>query len=304
MNRALIVLSALLLNALLAGPRRLYQSLGAAPLLRLPAQAVRGLERRLNRDHCSESERETRGFILVGVACLISLLAGWLLGGLFQRNFIELLVVTLALPVRPAWDIASGIRKGLQEGDVSGAKQVLEDTAWKHYAVLDEYGVARAGIETLAVCFSEKILSPALWYLLFGLPGLFLSKTIYLLRETMASDIAFSQAARTAHMVLHYIPSRLAALFWVAASLFLPSSQPREIAAQIGAGFFTASPNRLALLSAASVLTLALGGPVSVYAKEWQGTGSSRPAARDIRRALTVYALMHLLLFILIGLLF
>lgn len=304
MTPALIILSGLLLNTLLAGPRQLYVSLGMVWLGRVPAQMVRGLERRLNRDHRSEVKREMRGTMLVAVALLGSLLVGWLAGWLFQHNLIEILIVTMALPVRPAWDIASGIKKNLQAGDLIEAKQVLEGTAWRHYAVLDEYGVARAGIETLAIHFSEKIVAPALWYLLFGLPGLCLSKAIYLLRETLPPDLAFSHAARVAHAILHYIPSRLAALFWLASSLFLPSASPREAVHQITPMLPAASPQVLSLLSVAGVLKLSLGGPVSIYAKEWQGSGSPRPGAGDIGRALRLFVLLHLLLFIFVGLFF
>ncbi|MDE3060775.1 MAG: cobalamin biosynthesis protein [Pseudomonadota bacterium] len=304
MDRALIIVSALVLNVLLAGPRPLYIALGAVRLSRFPAKAVRGLERRLNRDHRSEAEREARGMILVLTAALGSLILGWLLGWLFQKNLAEILIVMLALPVRPAWDIASGIGKKLKAGDANGAKQVLAGTPWRHYAVLDEYGAARAGIETLAASFSEKILAPVFWYLLFGLPGLFLSKAVYLLRETLPPDLAFSEAARTAHMLLHYIPSRLAAILWLLASLFLPSSEPRIAAGQIMPKWLAAPPLALSLLSAAGVLKLSLGGPVSVYAKEWQGNGNPRPLAADVRRALRLFALLHLLLLILVGLFF
>lgn len=304
MDRAIIIVSALLLNALLAGPRPLYIALGLAEWGRWPAKAVRDLERRLNRDHRSESERETRGMLLVAAFAAGALLLGWFFSWLFQHSLLEILLVMLALPVRPAWDVASAIRKRLKAGDVMGAKQALEGTSWRHYAVLDEYGVARAGIETLAVSFSEKILAPALWYLLFGLPGLFLSKAVYLLRETLPPDLAISKATQAAHVLLHYIPSRLAAILWLAASLFLPSSQPREAASHISAKFLAAPPLAFSLLAAASVLKLSLGGPVSIYTKEWQGTGSPRPAAADLRRALLLFALLHLLLFILAGLFF
>ncbi|MDE3017077.1 MAG: cobalamin biosynthesis protein [Pseudomonadota bacterium] len=304
MERAFIVLSALLLNAVSAGPRRIYVGLGLTRLSRWPAQRVRDLERKLNRSHRSLTERETRGMILVGVVFLGSLLAGGLGGLLFQHNlrFVELLIVTILLPVRPTWDIASRIRKCLQAGDMAGARQALEGTAWKHHALLDEYGVARAAIEMLAVHFSEKILAPAVWYLLFGLPGLLLSKAAWLLRETLASDPAFGQAAKAAHVLLHYLPSRLAALLWLSASLFLPSCRASDIIKQVTPALIKTSPPLLALLSAAGALRLSLGGPASVYAgKQWLGSGSARPGATDIRRALTLFALLHLLLFILVG---
>ena len=43
--------------------------------------------------------------------------------------------------------------------------------------VLDEAGVARAAIESLAENFSDGIVAPAFWTALFGLPGGLLYKT-------------------------------------------------------------------------------------------------------------------------------
>jgi adenosylcobinamide-phosphate synthase len=43
---------------------------------------------------------------------------------------------------------------------------------------LDESGVSRAAIESLAENFSDGIVAPALWYALFGLPGLLAYKML------------------------------------------------------------------------------------------------------------------------------
>src|SRR5687767_5653289 len=76
MERAVLVLSALLLNAFLAGPPRWYEALGLGKLSRLCAHIVRDAERRLNRDHRSASEREMRGILLVALVIIAALLGG------------------------------------------------------------------------------------------------------------------------------------------------------------------------------------------------------------------------------------
>ena len=308
MERAVLILSALALNAVFAGPARLFAALGLMPLFHYPASKVRDLERRLNRDHRSYSEREMRGVLLVSVMIIVALLVGAFLEWLFAHNlqFMGLLLVALLLPVRPTWDCVWAIRKYLASGDLRQTRDALADTAWRHHALLDEYGVARAGIETVAVHFAEKIFAPALWYIIFGLPGFLVSKGVYLLQETLSrpsGENGFARATAGVHYVLHYIPSRIAAVFWLAAAFFVPGANAAEAARQLVPGIERARPEKIALLSAASVLKLGLGGPSSIYVhEEWVGNGTVKPTAYDVRRALYIFIILHLMLFVLFGL--
>jgi len=308
MERAILVLGALLFNAIFAGPRRVVAQLGLSRVTRIPVGLIRGLERKLNREHRSLSEREVRGAVLVAVALVLSLFVGKMLAGLTHGLlFFELLIVALALPVRPTWDLVSQIRGSLRRGDLTAARQALAGTPWRYHAVMDDYAVARAAIEILAVHFSEKILAPALWYIAFGLPGLLASKSITLMQETLmqplAGETGFNKATRVADYIMHYVPSRLAAILWLAVMMFLPSVKLRDVTKLVAARFATAAPQYLSVLSAASVLKLALGGPTSIYAPAgWVGIGTARPTHVDIKRAQYLFALLHLFLFILIGL--
>lgn len=308
MERAVLILSALLLNAVFAGPARLFDALGLMPFFRYPAGKVRDLERRLNRDHRPHSEREMRGVLLVGVVIIAALILGTFLDWLFSHNlqFMGLLLVALLLPVRPTWDCAWSIRKYLVSGDLRQARDALKETAWRHHALLDEYGVARAGIELIAVQFSEKIFAPAMWYILFGLPGFLASKSVYVLQENLSrpsEENGFARATTLVHYFLHYIPSRIAAVLWLGAAFFVPGASAAEAAKQLTPFIERAGPHKMALLSAASVLGLGLGGPGSIYVhEEWVGSGTVKPGAYDVRRALYVFVLLHLMLFVLFGL--
>jgi len=284
MDRALLLLCALLLNTVFGGTAAFM----LRHWLRMPARLIRDIERKLNREHRSDEDLKMRGTVLAALSIFVSMVAGGVCAWLFHHNlrFIELAVLALALPVRPAWNLAARIRHKLYALDVVGAKEALADTPWRHHALLDEYGVARAAIETLAVTFSEKILAPACWYLLFGLPGLFISKSIYLLQETLArpgETSAFGRPAKIAHSWLHAVPVRIAAFFWMIVSAILPSTKFSTIQ-PILKGMGKSSPHVISLLSSASVLKLSLGGPMSIYAQEWTGAGTPKASAYDIKR--------------------
>ncbi len=309
MERALLILCALLVNALFGGPRSLHEWLGLGRLTRMPAQGVRDIERRLNRENRSSKARVIRGWVVAWFAVFACIAFGMLLSWIFQGDmqFGEVLLLAFLLPFRSSWNMASAIRRYLRANNLQAARQVLEHTAWRHHAKLDDHGLARAAVEILAVHFSEKIVAPVLFYILFGLPGFFISRIIYIMQETLVrpteSEQAFAHGAKRLHYILHYVPARITALLWICAAIFIPSAQFGDSAAQISKGIFGESPQDVSLLSAASVLNVALGGPTSAYMHEgWVGPGTARVSDADMGRASRAYLLLHLLLFCFIGL--
>jgi adenosylcobinamide-phosphate synthase len=275
----------------------------------MPGHGIRDIERRLNREHRSIKARVVRGWIFTLFALFACIVFGLLLSWILQGNLrsVEMLLLACMLPSRSSWDMASGIRKALRANDLNAARQVLSYSVWKHHAKLDDHGLARAAIEILAVHFSEKIVAPVLFYILFGLPGFFISKIIYLMQETLLrpteSEQAFAQASHRLHYMLHYIPARVSALLWVCASIFVPSASFYESAEQVKNGLWGEKPQDVALLAAASVLRLSLGGTLSAYMHEgWVGAGTVRAGEADIKRAQRLYLLVQLLLFCFIGL--
>lgn len=307
MDRALLVITALLLNAAFGGPRRWYARSGIARIAHLPARWLRSLERKLNREQRSPKERAMRGWVMVIAAVVISLILGGILGWLFKANlrFVELVLLAVLLPVRPTWDLVSDIKTYLYAGDLANARNTLEGTVWRHHAVLDDNGVARAAVETMSVQFSEKILSPIFWYLFFGLPGLFATRIITLMQEiwpqlgTGAED--FGRATVWTHKLLHYIPSRCAGFVWLCVSLFLPSINGRRPLSRIIDALPEESPQMLSLICASSVLNLSLGGPGSIYSGGlWVEGGTAKAGNADLKQALYVFVLLNLLLCVLL----
>ena len=306
-DHALFIIIALLLNAAVAGPRAWYVACGIPLLTRLPAQVLRTLERKLNREHRSEKEREIRGMVLVAIVVLFAVLLGWSLSHLLMKNlsFVELLIVTACLPVREAIDIALAVRKGLVSGNIAQARLALEGTPWRHHALMDEAGLSRAAIEILAIQFAIKIVGASFWYLLFGLSGLLMSKLVYLLHEVTGVSASaqgnFGKSVQAFHQLIHIIPAHIAAVLWLVAAPFLPSGNWTQAAAGVRARFGEI-PETLALACAACVLGISLGGPGSVYAGgQWLGSGSARVGTRDILRGLYLFSLLCLLLLVCFG---
>jgi adenosylcobinamide-phosphate synthase len=312
MDRAVLILSALLVNAAFAGPRGLYAPLKLDRFARMPASVIGKAERKLDREHRSLREREARGMVFVALVVLGCVGMGAALGWIFSYNlqFLEIVFLAVMLPVRPSWDRVRQLQKYLKQGDVAAARQTLENTPWRHHALLDPSGMARAGVEYLGVQFSAKILAPVLWFCVAGLPGFLCARAVYLIVETLNRPAdgqqGFGKLARQVHFVMDYVPVRFAALLWVAASFFLTTAEPVAAGKRIWTeGQAAPDSQSYMLLAVAQVLKLSLGGPMSAYGdKRWWGNGAVKAMPADVARALYLFALLHLFLFIGFGLFF
>jgi adenosylcobinamide-phosphate synthase len=84
----------------------------------------------------------------------------------------------------------------------------------RNTATLDEEGIARAALESLAENHSDGVIAPAFWFLIGGLPGIALYKAINtadsMIGIAMRSPSA-SSAGRLANLddVVNWLPARL-----------------------------------------------------------------------------------------------
>src|SRR3546814_1231412 len=66
----------------------------------------------------------------------------------------------------------------LLRGDVSAAREAVGMIVGRDTADLDEAGIARAAIESLAESFCDGIVAPLFWLMVLGLPGVWAYKAI------------------------------------------------------------------------------------------------------------------------------
>src|SRR5207245_4057440 len=93
---------------------------------------------------------------------------------------------------------------------------------------LDAHGVARAGIESLAENFSDAVVAPIFWTLVFGLPGLFVYKTANTL-DSMIGHLSpryrsFGWAAARVDDLLTLAPARLSGVLIAVAAALAPKA--------------------------------------------------------------------------------
>jgi adenosylcobinamide-phosphate synthase len=190
--------------------------------------------------------------------------------------------------------VADGLDANLDEGRRAVAKIV-----GRNPDVLDEAGVARAAIESLAENFSDGVVAPILWIAFGGLVGGALYKAI----NTADSMIghkderykAFGWAAARLDDLVNLPASRLAALWLVLAAVLTPGTSARDAAQAVRRDARRhRSPNAgWPEAAMAGALGLKLAGP-RVYGETlvddaFMGEGRREAGAPDIRKALRLY---------------
>jgi adenosylcobinamide-phosphate synthase len=302
-----LALAALLIEALVGYPAPLYRAAGH-PVTWMGVWLA-WLDRRLNRPDMSFAVRRAMGGLAlvaylapVAIACLA---AARLLAPLGALGFAVLALMAASLPAQRSLyghvrAVADGLDEGLEEG-----RRAVAMIVGRNPDVLDQSGVARAAIESLAENFSDGIVAPVLWTALGGLAGGALYKAVNTADSMIGHKneryAAFGWAAARLDDLVNLPASRLAALWLVLAASLTPGASPIEAMRSIWRDAERhRSPNAgWPEAAMAGALGLKLAGP-RVYGSTlvedaFMGEGRRDATAADIRRALRLYRLACLI---------
>jgi adenosylcobinamide-phosphate synthase len=298
----LLLLAALALEPLLGEPRGPFTKLPHP--VRLIGRLVGLLDRKLNREDRSEADRRGRGILLVLFVSLLAVSAGaagtWLSRHVPFGWVPELALMISLLAQRSLFRHVRRVGEALREGGIEAGRAQVAHIVGRDVRGLDHHGVARAAIESCAENFSDAVVAPVFWYVLFGLPGMLVYKVI----NTMDSMIgyrserylAFGWAAARLDDAVNLIPARLAGLYLAGAAFALPDADPaRGLRTMIEDAGKHRSPNAgWPEAAMAGALGLSLAGPRRylgiVVNDPWIGDGTALATARDVIRALSLFA--------------
>jgi adenosylcobinamide-phosphate synthase len=287
---------ALVIDGVVGWPGALYARIGH-PVTWL-GRLIGTLDARWNRDGDSFAARRLSGVAaavsVIALASALALAVQTAIGAGWPRI---LLVGILAWPfvaLRSLYEHVAAVARPLQAGDVEGARQAVSMIVGRDPTQLDEAGIARAAIESLAENSSDGVVAPIFWGALFGLPGIVGYKAINTLDSMIGHrDIrhqAFGWAAARIDDVANLLPARLTGLLFALVSSHLSDAltcmwRDARHHRSINAGWPEAA--------VAGALSLRLCGP-RVYhgelAKEpWLNEAARDPAGGDVALALTLY---------------
>ena len=190
------------------------------------------LERKLRKAFPVTAKGErTAGFCLWIIVALVSTLVPAVLLYLchlispWLRLAVESVMCWQILAARSLRDETMKVYAPLKRGDLPKAQRAVSMIVGRDTQKLDEEGVIRAAVETVAENTSDGVIAPMLYLIILGAPFGFLYKAV----NTMDSMLGyqdppythFGTFAARADDVFNYIPSRLSALFMLLAGKLL-----------------------------------------------------------------------------------
>ena len=290
-----VLLLAALLDAATGEPRWLYRHV-AHPVVAIGRVVAWG-ERRLLRPGVPEARLRWRGIALLLGTAGGAALFGWTTGHLMRRLpggwLLEAALMSTLLAQRSLAEHVAAVADGLDRGLADGRRAVALIVG-RDPERLDEAGVCRAAVESLAENLSDGVVAPLFWGVVAGLPGMLAYKAVNTLDSMVGhkSDHyrAFGWASARFDDLANLVPARLTgALLCLAGA---PERAPLESCrVMLRDAPHHRSPNAgWPEAAMAAALGVRLAGP-RVYggvavADAWMGDGRAEVTPADIRRGL------------------
>lgn len=301
-----LLLMALVLEAYFGEMRLVFKAVPHP--VRLIGGLIAWLDTKLNREHRSQMDRAMRGAFSVLVVVTLAGAIGWTVAWItLSHDFgwvIEVFALVTLLAGRELFDRVSAVRRALDNDGAEAGREAVSHIVGRDPAYLDEHGIARASIESLAENFSDAVVAPVFWYVLFGFPGLLVYKAV----NTLDSQIgymnpkyrAFGMTAARLDDIVNFIPARLSGLLIAIAAIIAPRANPWVAlkTMMLDAGKHRSTNAGWPEAAMAGAIGLALAGPRK-YATEtvndpWIGNGRARATTTDMEVALYIYMVANL----------
>jgi adenosylcobinamide-phosphate synthase len=296
-----LTLCALLMEAVVGYPDRLVRSIGH-PVTWI-GRLIGALERHCNSDTAEPVQRRALGIItLLLVVTIVAVVAFVIERGLLLLPFgligVGFLASTL-IAQRSLHEHVAGVADALEKAGVEGGRQAVSHIVGRDTEALDEAGIARAAIESLAENFSDGVVAPVLWMLIAGLPGAAVYKAINtadsMIGHRTSRYQAFGWAAARVDDLVNLPASRLSALLIIAAAAVTKEASASAAwrAVRRDARHHRSPNAGYPEAAMAGALGVALAGPRNYGGVQVDdasmGNGRRAADADDIRTALGLY---------------
>jgi adenosylcobinamide-phosphate synthase len=298
-----VVLTALaVLIEIIAGyPDWLLRSIGH-PVIWM-GRLIATLERRWNHESAGPGPRQILGVITVLLLVAIAATAALIIErGLLILPFGMIgagILGSTLIAQRSLYQHVARVADALENQGIRSAQEAVSHLVGRDTQSLDEAGVARAAIESLAENFSDGVVAPVFWMIIAGLPGAATYKAIStadsMIGHHSSRYQAFGWAAARLDDLVNLPASRLAAILIIAAAAVTQgASAPAAWRAVRRDARHHRSPNAgYPEAAMAGALRLSLAGPRAyggvVIDDAFIGDGRRAVKTTDIRAALALY---------------
>jgi adenosylcobinamide-phosphate synthase len=215
---------ALMIEVLVGYPDRLVRAIGH-PVIWM-GRLIGGLDGALNRERMGDGGRRAAGVAALMLTVLVTVAIALLLErGLMRLPSGLLWVAILASTLvaqRSLYDHVSRVASALEAEGLAAGREAVSHIVGRDTRALDEAGVARAAIESLAENLSDGVVAPAFWLAVAGLGGGAAYKAVNaadsMIGHRTPRHLAFGWAAARLDDLVNLPASRLSALLIIAAA--------------------------------------------------------------------------------------
>lgn len=292
---ALALVLGFFIDLLVGDPRWLYHP------VRIIGHGISFLEKHLRTCFPKTEKGEQRaGFLLVLLVCAGSAAVPFGILYLAYRIHLvfgiclEILMCYQMLAVKSLKDESMRVFEELKKGDLEGARYAVSMIVGRDTRTLDEAGVTKAAVETVAENTSDGIIAP-LFYMAIGGPVLmFFYKGV----NTMDSMVGyknekylnFGRYAAKFDDIMNYLPARISAWLMIAASYMCGFDGKNAAKIYIRDRYNHASPNSAQTEAVmAGALDIQLAGNAYYFGKLYEkptiGDNIRPVESQDIQRA-------------------
>ena len=185
---------------------------------------------------------------------------------------IELLWCAQALAAKGLAQESTNVYRELVKGDLPASRRAVSRIVGRDTAELTSEGVTKAAVETVAENASDGVIAPLFYMMLGGAPLALVYKAI----NTMDSMVGYKnekylnlgRAAAKLDDAANYLPSRIAALLWIASAALTGNDAKSAWRIWRRDRRKHASPNSAQTESAcAGALNVQLAGPATYFGK-------------------------------------
>lgn len=255
------------------------------------------------------------GIVLAVMLLMVTLLIFLLISRILNNIFAPLVflfhvyVAFSCLALRDLTVHLNPVVGALEAGDLETARQKVSRVVGRDVSVLDEKGVCRAAVETLAENFIDGFISPLLWYMAGGILGWLVNGDpalyalgallVFKVASTMDSMVGYKNekyeavgwAGAKLDDVMNFVPARLSFLFLFLGAEFTGQKGVQGIKVGLRDRLKHESPNSAHGESfVAGALDVRLGGPTTygnkTKDKPWLGEGLRDATPADIVRTM------------------
>ncbi len=300
MNHFVMATFALVIEYFVGYPQSLQRAIGHP--VEWIGKLIAYLDEGLNDPDSEAGDQRNQGIFAVVALCIAVGVPAFLIEKLllsFHYGWIvNILLATAFIAQKSLRDHVTAVARTLPQSILSARKEVAKIVG-RDPSTLDESGIAKAALESLAENTADGITAPIFWFAIAGLPGIVIYKAINtadsMIGHKSEKYLHFGWAAAKLDDLVNLPASRLTGLMFAAAALFKSKMRAQSALNTMwrDAGKHQSPNAGWPEAAMAGALDLKFGGPRQYDGEmvqlPYMGDGRSQMNASDIDKGLELY---------------